>query len=29
VVRVYDVREKDLRLVSDVVNQKLICYAAS
>ena len=28
VVRVYDVREKDLRLVSDVVNQKLICYSA-
>ena len=26
VVRVYDVRERGLLLMSDVVNQKLICY---
>jgi hypothetical protein len=26
VVRVYDVRERGLLLLSDVVNQKLICY---
>jgi len=29
VVRVYDVKDKDLKLVSDVLNQKLVCYAAS
>ena len=29
VVRVYDVKDKELRLVSDVVSQKLICYAGS
>ncbi|OPY05363.1 MAG: phosphoenolpyruvate synthase [Syntrophaceae bacterium PtaB.Bin038] len=29
VVRVCDVREKNLRLVSDVVRQRLICYSAS
>ena len=29
VVRVYDVREKGLRLVSDVISQKLLCYCAS
>lgn len=29
VVRVYDVRERQLRLLSDVVTQKLICFAAS
>ena len=27
VVRVYDVRDRGLLLLSDVVNQKLICYA--
>jgi len=26
---VYDVREKGLRLVSDVISQKLLCYCAS
>ena len=29
VVRVYDVKEKDLRLLSDVVTQQLICFAQS
>ena len=29
VVKVYDVKDKDLKLVSDVLNQKLVCYAAS
>jgi hypothetical protein len=29
VVRVYDVKDRDLRLVSDVINQKLVCYTAS
>lgn len=29
VVRVCDVRDRDLRLVSDVVSQRLICYCAS
>jgi hypothetical protein len=28
-VRVYDVRERDMRLVSDVVNQRLVCYSLS
>ncbi|HPK52879.1 MAG TPA: PEP/pyruvate-binding domain-containing protein [Smithellaceae bacterium] len=27
VVRVCDVREKDMRLLSDIVNQKMICFA--
>jgi len=26
VVRVYDVRTKDLRLLSDIVTQKMICF---
>jgi mRNA-degrading endonuclease HigB of HigAB toxin-antitoxin module len=26
VVRVCDVRSKDLRLLSDIVNQKMICF---
>jgi len=29
VVRVYDVLEKELRLLSDVVTQKLICFTQS
>jgi hypothetical protein len=29
VVRVYDVRDRQLRLLSDVVTQQLICYSAS
>jgi hypothetical protein len=29
VVKVYDVKDKDLRLVSDVIKQKLVCYTAS
>jgi len=28
VVRVYDVRMKDLRLLSDIVTQKMICFCA-
>jgi hypothetical protein len=27
VVRVYDVRTKDLRLLSDIVTQKMICFS--
>jgi len=26
VVHVYDVRDKDLRLLSDIVTQKMICF---
>jgi hypothetical protein len=26
VVYVYDVRDKDLRLLSDIVTQKMICF---
>lgn len=29
IVRVYDVKERNLRLVSDVVNQKLACFSLS
>ena len=29
VVRVYDVQEKDLRLLSDVVTQQVICFTQS
>ena len=28
IVRVYDVRAKDLRLLSDIVTQKMICFCA-